>query len=259
MAISGFRDATIKNGFKKYQSTKPDVLPVSANIGYWLDATDALSITESSGSVSSWRDKSGNGLNFSQDTSNQRPILILDINTGKPFVRFDGVDDVLRTTNSFFVGKTAFTIFWVFKWYTGSTTDYEPIMTTTNTALTTDNGSFHYVNPSNNGASYPLYVSNTPNAYESGNTYVDGVTYVMDGIAGSGVYTICRNGAPEGTLAITTAPQSPANAVIQIAHQSSPTRYAKFDIGEIIVFSSTLSEADKLSVRNYLNKKWMAY
>jgi hypothetical protein len=259
MAISGFKNSTINNGFIKYQSTKPHILPVTSTLGYWLDANDAATITESSGLVSSWRDKSGNGVNFSQDTSEKMPSLISDSNTGNQFLRFDGVDDVLKVTNSFFNGEITFTFFWVFKWYTGSSTDYEPIMTTTNTGLSTDNGSFHYVNPSNMGASYPLYVSNTPNAYDGINTYVSGSTYVMDGIAGGGVYTVSRNGAAEGKLTMSSTPGSSANAVIQIAHQSSPTRYAKFDIGEIIVYSSTLSEADKLAVRSYLNKKWRVY
>lgn len=258
MAISRFSNSTIANGFPKYQSTKFN-LPVTSNLGYWLDATDAATLTLSGSEVSQWNDKSGNGVNFTQGTSANRPTLYTDPVTSNQFIRFDGSNDSMSVTNNFWEGKTAFTIFWVFKWNSGSTTDYEPIMTTTNTGLSNDNGSFHYINPSDNGASYPLYSSNANNNYESSNSYTSGKTYIMEAFDSGSTYYIYRNSSFEGSLAMSTTPGATANAVILLAYQVSPLRYAKFDIGEILVYSTALSDSDRTLVRNYLNTKWRAF
>lgn len=47
--------------------------PLDLSPNLWLDATDATTITEVSGDVSQWDDKSGNGNNVSQSLSTDRP------------------------------------------------------------------------------------------------------------------------------------------------------------------------------------------
>ena len=51
--------------------------PVSlgSSLGLWLDASDATSITSSSGLVSQWNDKSGNARHAVQATSSSQPTL----------------------------------------------------------------------------------------------------------------------------------------------------------------------------------------
>lgn len=61
----------------------------------WLDAADCTTIQESSGFVSRWDDKSGNGGNFAQTIVGQQPSTeVVDIN-GVNAVGFDTVDDGL--------------------------------------------------------------------------------------------------------------------------------------------------------------------
>ena len=63
-----------------------------ANLGLWLDASDASSYTVATG-VSEWRDKSGGNRHFSQTTANNQPA-VSTIN-GKSAFSFDGSNDTL--------------------------------------------------------------------------------------------------------------------------------------------------------------------
>jgi hypothetical protein len=47
--------------------------PLELSPALWLDAADTTTITESSGSVSQWNDKSGNGRNLTQATGANQP------------------------------------------------------------------------------------------------------------------------------------------------------------------------------------------
>jgi hypothetical protein len=49
--------------------------PADITTALWLDAADASTITESSGAVSQWNDKSGNSRHVSQDTAVNRPVV----------------------------------------------------------------------------------------------------------------------------------------------------------------------------------------
>jgi hypothetical protein len=59
----------------------------------WLDAADANTITESSGEVSQWNDKSGNGRNATQATQANRPALTTAAQNSLNAVSFDGSND----------------------------------------------------------------------------------------------------------------------------------------------------------------------
>lgn len=53
-------------------SFRPSTL---SNLAYWLDASQASSLSLTSGAVSQWSDVSGNSRHFTQSTSNRRPVL----------------------------------------------------------------------------------------------------------------------------------------------------------------------------------------
>jgi len=65
-------------------------------LALWLDADDAATITESSGSVSAWQDKSGNGRDYSQAVAASRPTLTASLLNGLPGIQTDGIDDYLE-------------------------------------------------------------------------------------------------------------------------------------------------------------------
>lgn len=75
---------------------RPDQLP---GLNLWLDASDTSTITSSSGAVSQWSDKSGNGINLTQGTAANQPTTGSTTLNGLNVISFDGSNDNLRTAN----------------------------------------------------------------------------------------------------------------------------------------------------------------
>lgn len=77
-------------------------------IDLWLDSSDRSSMDiDGSGGVSLWRDKSGNGNDFTQVTSSNRPKVGTRRLNGVQVVEFDGSNDTLYK----FGGTVAFNVF----------------------------------------------------------------------------------------------------------------------------------------------------
>ena len=96
--------------------------PVS---GYqvWFDASDAASITESSGVVTQWSDKSGHGYHLIQPTTGLAPTRIST--NGYTAIQFDGVDNYMTnaimpmaTTSTWFIAICPGTT--TLRWYFGN-------------------------------------------------------------------------------------------------------------------------------------------
>lgn len=69
--------------------------PLSLQPKLWLDASDTTTITDSSGAVSEWRDKSGNGYAFTQATGGAQPTTGTTTQNGLNVLSFDGIDDYM--------------------------------------------------------------------------------------------------------------------------------------------------------------------
>jgi hypothetical protein len=74
--------------------------PRSLSPALWLDASDSSTITQASGLVSEWRDKSGNNLHVKQDLTANRPSIGLFLKNGLNVIGFDGVNNILESTSS---------------------------------------------------------------------------------------------------------------------------------------------------------------
>ena len=97
----------------KYYVLSPKTQPFSPldlSPALWLDASDTATITASSGSVSQWDDKSGNGRNVTQGTAAAQPTTGTRTLNGLNVVDFDGNDFLSRAT---FVTTSTFFIFLV--------------------------------------------------------------------------------------------------------------------------------------------------
>jgi hypothetical protein len=67
--------------------------PADISTELWLDASDAATVTEISGAISQWDDKSTNGRNATQATAVNQPGYVLAEQNGLNVVRLDGTDD----------------------------------------------------------------------------------------------------------------------------------------------------------------------
>ena len=97
--IVGELNATDPNGDGLSFTLTPS-LPSQFSPVLWLDANDSSSVINSGGSVSEWRDKSGNNYHFTQNVDNsKRPLYSATSLNGMPTVTFDGSNDYLSISS----------------------------------------------------------------------------------------------------------------------------------------------------------------
>jgi hypothetical protein len=87
----------------------------------WLDAADSSTVTTVSGAVSQWNDKSGNGLNTTQGTADNRPSYQTSSLASKNTIQFDGNDGLVRTNASISKNASSSLIYAVAKGATSGT------------------------------------------------------------------------------------------------------------------------------------------
>ena len=78
----------------------------------WLDASDPTTITQSSGNISQWRDKSSSALTA---TGVSNPTLVANIQNGFPGISFDGSTQYFNLGNNLNMGTNQLYIFVVSK------------------------------------------------------------------------------------------------------------------------------------------------
>lgn len=102
MMFGSFRDLAFMGAALKAAPVPPGEpwTPAEITTALWLDAADSSTITQSSGLVSQWNDKSGNGRNFIQGNSSIAPAYIQPGFNARNIVRTDGtkrIDSSLLT------------------------------------------------------------------------------------------------------------------------------------------------------------------
>ena len=78
----------------------------------WLDASDATTITQTSGNITQWRDKSTSALTA---TATNNPTLVANIQNGFPGISFDGSTQYFNLGNNLNMGTNQIYIFVVSK------------------------------------------------------------------------------------------------------------------------------------------------
>ena len=235
-----------------------------ANLGLWLDADDASTITTVSGGVSEWRDKSGSGRVFSQEIANNRPTVATNVFGTKPAIRFDGSNDALQSTAD--AGSLVFpaTLFMVVN---------KPVSTS-------DGGLFtHIKSGTDSYNSADAWVLST-NTNAAAIRVLGGVnTNLFPGVGSSGTLLgkflvslrIATNSAIlknrtaglSNTDALFTLNATPSNNGCGLGFLSTWTGAANSlihnlagDIAEVLIYSRALSASEESSVENYLAKKY---
>jgi len=74
-----------------------------AGLQLWLDGSDSSTFTLNGSNVSEWRDKSGNGRHFAQDTAAQQPVAASNVKNGRGAVAF--TNDWMANTATYTVGS----------------------------------------------------------------------------------------------------------------------------------------------------------
>lgn len=218
----------------------------------WYDASDSTSITESSGSVSQWDDKTGNGHHLTQGTASTQPTTGTRTIGNLNVIDLDGAGtgaggDQFSITDPWdFIGKELHVI--------GSVDNH-----TTNNKIfgnTSSNGQQAAITPSGQenmrmwqGGSNPWSADSRGAVITAGENYLWGFLY-------RNTVGTFKTYVANGTITNTT--DTYISGTMKSSHvgrgQFSPT----YDgvLGEMIITKGLLSDGDRQVIEGYLVWKW---
>lgn len=234
-------------------------LPVVAGHVFWLDAADASTILDGdgdaadtgtgganngfSGSVATWRDKSGSGFHVVNGTATQQPTYTLGALNGGNVVTFDGATDRLVNAAASIAGNDH-TIFIVFNRTTATGRDavFELGGGASRNALFMNEGSTNRIN---------YYVNSA--FYNSSGTYTTGAYELVSITHDNNAFSLHRGNNQQlnqtgGIRATTTG--------IVIGDDSTSGDQLQGNIAEMIVYDRDLTAAERRDIENYLATKW---
>lgn len=221
----------------------------------WLDAYDSSTITKSSNRVSQWTDKSSVGNTVTQGTGSSQPLYVASAINSRPAIQFydDSTVRYLFKNDATTLDYTALHGFIVFqrvadmgatetqfgKWSpTGSLREFRSVVTS---------GDGYSFQTTANGTT--VVAANTSGAISLATNQIGEFNW-----PGSTTINATRNNGTNATNTITsifagTAPLSVG------AHGNAGEPFAGY-IGEIILYKTALSTAQRLTVLKYLAQKW---
>jgi hypothetical protein len=215
------------------------------NLALWLDASDTSTITESSGSVSQWNDKSGNGRNFTQATAAKQPTTGTRTQNGRNVIDFDGSSDELSRTDTAALRPSTFTLFIVIA--RDSKAGRQDIFSNGNALQFATN---NYIAAISTAAQ--AFLGRTPSSVLTAGTISAASTlrYVHNGSTITGAI----NGVATLNTSSTIGTDNTGGAFIGSALNAS----SWYDgvIGEIIFVGSVLTADQITSTESYLATKW---
>ena len=227
--------------------------PAEISTALWLDATDAATITEVSGAVSQWDDKSGNARHVSQGTASKRPTL--STLNGLSALDFDGADDWLVTATNQTMHAGSWLAFGVAKRDAGATgfgmlfSQHENVSTKTNA---------QYLRATTTGIETITFnTSNT--AFTASAAGDDEAALVYSASCETGALQAFVNGTGGSVVAPTGTISTDVSQVSVGARQSSAgaaDTYFKGEIGELILVPDTTSSVTRQRIEGYLAHKW---
>jgi hypothetical protein len=228
-------------------------LPAIAGQIVWLDAADTSTILDAegdnaasgaafSGSVTTWRDKSGSNYHVSTIASEQPDYGVTTLN-GRGVITFNGTNDRLLNSTAVIPG-TNYTAFIVFNRTTGVARDavFEMGAGGSRNAVFINEGG-------NNSITY--YSTGTFNALSS--TYTPG-TYTMLSYTHNNTSISAWNAAASQLNSTTIARTSTTG--LYVGDDSSSGDQLQGNIAEIIVYDHALTALERHDVENYLAAKW---
>lgn len=226
--------------------------PIDLSPSAWWKA-DALALANND-PVGTWTDSSGNSRNLTQATSAKRPTYKTAIQNGKPVVRFDGTDDVMRAAG--FVplnaNGTALTGFIVMA--AANTTQGHP--------LSTRSGSDGFIVRTNSTASthwgyFAIGGGSATDAVTQTTWHVLEFVCVLTTLGSAGSMRSGHDGIMNAV--VNTAPVITASAQTGVdvgAQNEGAGNHLAGDIGEILLYPTALSDADRANVESHLRTKW---
>jgi hypothetical protein len=211
----------------------------------WLDASDESTITNEDG-VSSWGDKSGRGLSFTQATPESRPATGTASINGLNVLAFDGSNDSLENASQALPPTSPMTLFIV-----------QRIVSATNAGMTYTSGS---------GATFDVRQSSTTGKMSFIGT-ANGVGWTEPNAAtgANRIYSMVFNTTGTNNAfytngvadALGAAPQVQAALMAtQYIGRRSDGFYANIWLAEVLCYNRILDATERAAAEKYLSDKW---
>ena len=216
--------------------------PASIATAAWYDAADATTITQSSGSVSQWNDKSGNGNHATQSNASNRPVTGSRAIGGKNALEFSNAGSQSMSMPALdIIGREAWAVF-VLDSYA-----------TTASQLILGGGGNVQVGVNSGTQNLRLWCAANPYSADTKSTATVAVSSPT--LAGWLAHTDTKKFSINGTLQTTG---DTYNSGSMSATNIGRGQYAIMDgaIGEIVVTSGVLSTDDRQRLEGYLAHKW---
>ncbi len=208
-----------------------------AGEAYWLNANAAGSVTTNGSLVTAWNDLSGNNRNFVTN-GDAAPSLVAGAINGHSAVRFNG-----GTTSLSFAGSVNAQTVFIVNTSSGISPDGVWGWYGHDNGIRLANNS-NWLGQPNGGGDGNDFANGT-----GGNTYITTAT-IFDANT--------TNFGSAGTPHILTAYGNATYDNTGIGRYYSGGRFWSGDIGEILVYSTQLSNADRQSVEQYLSAEWFS-
>jgi hypothetical protein len=224
-----------------YLNDKWGIQPIPLQVGAtaWFDASDPYTIIETSGAVSQWNDKSGNGYDLTQGTGANQPTTGSRTLNGLNVLDFDGTSDYLAQSSAFSASLSSWTVFAVMQADSTASIMYVVDGLSGGSRSAVGHGS---------STQYRLYQGTTVlegGTADASEHILRGVFDTTDTLHVDGVSVISGN---SGTGSLT--------GVVAGAQFNEAGAFWNGTIAELIVVDGTLT-ADEISrVENYLANKW---
>jgi hypothetical protein len=259
------------SGYRYNLVAESNILPVTAGLAMWMDASDSLTLTISDSKVDSWTCKIS-GTIYSQNDVSLKPTVVAGnpgTNLKLQSLGFSGNRSVYLYNPTGLVGLDyPQTIFVVYKLNSGSGSYVSfGLFQNNSSGVISQSGGMPYVMmykaPGLSAASIGLqsslnvanYAYNNNNIVTSTPTPLNIAEMMFDTTSANTKFTF--NGVDENSLVYTG---SLNGAVTYKAIGAPDSLYlGNLDIGEILVFDRILTVQERTDVRTYLRNKWGTY
>lgn len=225
-----------------------DVLSLEPTL--WLKA-DAGITKDGSDRVATWADQSGNGFDFTQSTEAAKPIYTENELNGLPVIRFDGSDDEMTSaaTMGDFIDAGSFTVL-VAAVINGTSSNVGGAYN--NHALFgTTSGAMNIHARTNDVVYCGIYDGGDKLV---GRSYTEGDVFIFRARLDGGSIYVDLDGGSESSTASGDA-SGLANSCF-LGRDDNGDQHLEFDLCEMIVFDSVLSDAKRDEIERYLNFRW---
>jgi hypothetical protein len=255
-------------GSLSFSQTGPAGVGTSATNVLWLKANAGTSSTTNNTRISSWNDQSGNGINVSQVTAVQQPSYTSNVINGMPAIQFDnavdGTNDKLYAADSPLLdntpGLSIFTVSGLNQTIASPyTNDARAILSKRNNVGVQESYMLFYY--TSNKINVDIEHS-TNDRFPSTASYATNTSYITDIIYDGSLTAANRSKLYFGETLDKTATETSAaildnNSPLNIGttHDTDPRPFGGY-IAEVIIYTVTVNDAQRIIVNNYLSSKY---